>query len=97
MEVRTRRFGDAEVDDLRNRAFGGLEDNDVRGLEVAMNDAVLMNVLQSITEFCEERQTICNRKCVAIRVGSELFALDEFENDIWLTLFALRNFKYLFS
>ena len=46
-----RRLGDAEVDHLRHRHAVVQRDEDVRGLDVAVNDALLMRVLDGLADL----------------------------------------------
>ncbi len=55
---RCERLGDAEVDDLGHRTAIHLSDEDVGGLEVAMNDAFLMGVLHGTAHFSKEADAL---------------------------------------
>ena len=52
-----RRFGDAEVNHLRHRPAVLNHDEDVRRLEVAMNDALLMRMLHAVADLHEQLQS----------------------------------------
>jgi hypothetical protein len=47
-------FGDAEVDDLGDCFLAGFGDEDVAGLDVAVDDALLMRVLEGVADLSKE-------------------------------------------
>ena len=49
-----RRFGDAEINHLRHGHAVVQRDQDVRGLDVAMDDALLMRVLNGVANVDEQ-------------------------------------------
>ena len=49
-----RRLGDAEIDHLRHRHAVVQRDEDVRGLDVAVDDALLMRVLDGLADLDEQ-------------------------------------------
>ena len=59
------RLGDAEVNHLGHRLAVVQRDQDVRGLEVAMDDALLMRVLHGLADLDEQVQPLAR-----VRAGS---------------------------
>ena len=54
----SRGFGDAEIDHLRHRHAVVERDQDVGGLDVAMNDALLMRVLNGVADLDEQLEPL---------------------------------------
>ena len=54
----SRGFGDAEVDDLGHRHAVVQGDQDVGGLDVAVDDALLMRVLDGLADLDEQPQAL---------------------------------------
>ena len=72
--------GDAEV-----RHFHGaiIEQNDVRGLDVAMHDAVVVRVLQGVEQLAHDPLDLAHRKAlVRLEIVLEGAALDELHGDV---------------
>ena len=60
-------LGDAEVDDLGHRPAVVQRDQDVRRLEVAVDDALLMGVLHGLADVDEQLQPLARRQLVLDR------------------------------
>ena len=71
-------LGEAEVEDL-DRAVGA--DLDVRGLEITMNDALLMRGFQRFRDLSRDGQDLGDGNGSARDVSGEVFALDEFHDE----------------
>ena len=61
------RLGDAEVDDLRHRRAVVQRHQDVRRLEVAVDDALLVGVLHGLADLDEQLQPLAERQVGAGR------------------------------
>jgi len=73
---------DAEVDYLWNGHAIVQRDEDVRGLEVAMNDAFLMRVLHGVANLDHEFETFAQRKLVLIAVIGDANATHQFHHEV---------------
>ena len=71
---RIHRFGQPEVEHL-HRAVGA--DLDVRGLEIAMDDALLVRGFQRLGDLLRDRQRVGERDRAARDVRGQILALDE--------------------
>jgi len=76
------RLGDAEVDDLRDRPAIDLDDEDVRRLQVAMHDALLMRVLNAVADAEEELEALLDRIRAAVAVLDHLFAVEQLHHEV---------------
>ena len=61
-------LGHAEVDDARHGLAVDLGDQDVRGLEVAVDDSLLVGVLDAFADLDEEFHTFANGEPVPVAV-----------------------------
>ena len=61
-------FGDAEVDDLGDRAAIDLGDEDVGGLEVAVDDAFLVGVLDAAADLPKEADAVLEGQLVGCAI-----------------------------
>ena len=63
------RLGQAEVDDFRYRLIVDHGDKDVRGLDVAVNNAFLVGVLDRLANREKEPQPLFQAELVRVAVG----------------------------
>src|SRR5262249_26094215 len=70
-------FSYAEIDDLGNGAIVKLGHEDIAGLEVAVDDAVLMRVLNGLANGDKEFQALARSKATLVGVLRNRDALDE--------------------
>jgi len=77
-----RGLGDAKVNHLGKGAAVLLGDKDVRWFEVAVNDALLVCVLNRLAHLNEELEAFAERKRVGIAVVGDFHPGDEFHNEI---------------
>jgi len=75
-------LGDAEVDHLGHGHAVGGSDQDVRGLEVAVDDAFLVRVLDGVTDLDEEVQPLARGAPVLIAVVGDLEAPHQFHDEV---------------
>ncbi len=75
-------FGHAEVDDLGNRFLIVFGDEDVRRLDVAVNDPFLMRVLDRLADGDEQLQSLARREVVVVAVPRDRHALDQLHDEI---------------
>src|SRR5580704_14815648 len=75
------RLGNAEVDDLGNGRSFVHGDQHVRRLEIAMDDTLLMRVLDGLTNFDEQLQSIPSRQVGTIAVFSDRNTLDQLHDE----------------
>ena len=76
------RLCQAEVDDFRCRLIVDHGDKDVRGLDVAVNDAFLMGVLDRLANREKEPQPLFQAELVRVAVGGDRLALDQFHDKV---------------
>jgi hypothetical protein len=74
--------GDAEVDDLRQRAAVDLGDQHVAGLEVAVDDAALVGVLHAVEQLQEQVEALRQRQRAAPAVAGQRLAVDVFHDQV---------------
>src|SRR6516162_875525 len=70
------RLGHAEVDDLGHRLAVVQANQDVGGLEVAVDDALLVRVLHRLADRHEEPQPLPGREVVLVAVAGDRHPLD---------------------
>ena len=76
------RLGHAEVDDLGN-GLGVLDrDEHVGGLDVSVDDRLLMRVLHAFADLLEQFQPLAGRQAVPVAVGRERLTLDVFHREV---------------
>ena len=80
----------SKIDDLRQRVAIPLGDEHVRWLQVAMDDALLVRVLDGRAYLHEQRQPIARRKALAIAVVGDGGTVDELHDKVRPT-FARRS------
>ena len=78
--LRLGRFGHTEVNDLRHRHAVVQRDEDVRGLQIAVDDALLMGMLHRLTDRDEEREPLRRREIRLIAVIRDLDAPHQFHD-----------------
>ena len=78
-------LGDAEVDDARTWLAIDFNDEDVGGLEIAMNDGFLVGVLDGFTDLNEEAQTIGKRQLSLVAILGDGKALNVFHDEVGLS------------
>ena len=75
------RLGDAEVDDLGHRAAILIADQDVGGLEIAVQDPLLMRVLHGPDDLQEEPQPGRDRHRLSVRERRDRQARDQLHHE----------------
>ena len=75
-------FGDTEVDDFGHRHAVVDGDQDVRGLEVAMDDALLMRVLDGLTNLHEQVESLPCGKILLVAVVGDPKSPNEFHYEV---------------
>ena len=75
-------LGDAEVDDLRDRLIGLSCHQNVRGLEVAVNDALLVCVLHASADVEEELDAVLSREALVVAVLGQRLAPDQLHDEV---------------
>jgi hypothetical protein len=91
-----RRLGDAEVDDLGHSHAVIDGDEDVRGLEVAVDDALLMRVLHGLADLDEQLQAFPGGQFGLVAILGDLDAADQFHDEVGapaLRRAAVENFR----
>jgi len=74
-------FGQAEVDHFWHRLAVVEADENVRGLQVAVNDAFLMGVLHGLADLREERQPLGDGEAGVVAILRERHAADVFHHE----------------
>ena len=82
-EFRTGCLGQTEIDDSRYRHPLLQFDQNVRGLDVAVNDALLMGVLDGLADGNEERETFGHGEPVGIAVAGDRQPIHEPHHEVW--------------
>jgi hypothetical protein len=81
-QVLGRRLGHAEVDDLGNGAVVLDRHQDVRGLQVTVDDPLLVRVLDPLADLHEQPETLSCAEQVPVAVGGDGFALDVLHGEV---------------
>ena len=81
-EPRTRRLGDAEVDHLRDRLGVVQRDEHVRWLDVTVDDALLVRVLDGVADLHEQVQPLPHRELGLVTVLGDGDALDKLHHEV---------------
>ena len=76
------RLGHAEVDHLGHRPVVVQRDQHVGRLDVAMDDALLMGVLDRLADGDEQFQPLPRRQVVLVAVLGDRHALDQFHDEV---------------
>ena len=80
-EIGVEGFGEAEVDDLGDgEAFDGF-DEDVGGLDIAVDDALLVGVVDGLADGDEEFDALAGGEVVAFGVGGDGESVDELHDE----------------
>src|SRR5215467_1037298 len=79
-------FGEPEIDYARDRLAIDFNDKDVRGLEVAMDDGLLVSVLNALTGLDKKLKALLDSEPFLIAVGSDGLAGDVLHDEVRLTL-----------
>ena len=69
-------FGDTEVDDLRHRTIILQRHQDIRWLQIAMDDSLLVGVLNALADLDEQIDPIRNRQLVPRYIIRDRLAAD---------------------
>ena len=77
-----RRLGDAEVDDLGNRHTVVERDQDVRRLQVAVDDPLLVGVLHGPADEHEQLQPLPDRELLSVAVLGDGQATDQLHDEV---------------
>ena len=77
-----RGFGNAEVNDLRNRFAVVQGDENVRRLEVAMDDPLLMRVLNGVADMDKKFQSLGRVEVVLVAVVGDPNAANQFHHKV---------------
>jgi hypothetical protein len=80
-------FRDSEVDDLRHRLAVRVFDQDVAGLEVAVDDALLVRVLDRLADLHEQRQARAPVERVLVAEARERSAVHVLHHEVRPALF----------
>ena len=73
---------DAEIDDLGRDAVAFIRDQDVRGLQIAVDDALLMSVMHRLADGDEKLQPVAEVELVLIAVAGDGAALDQLHDEV---------------
>ncbi len=82
-EFGVEQLGDSEIEQLRN-AIGG--DQDVARFEIAVNDELLMRVLDGVGHLPEQLQALANGQLAGVSEGDQGFAVDALHNNVRRTV-----------
>jgi hypothetical protein len=75
-------FGDAEINHLRHRHAVVQRDEDVRRLDVAMDDALLVRVLDGVADLDEQIQPLLWSRLVLVAVIRDAHAAHQFHHEV---------------
>ena len=76
------RLGHAEVDHLGNRLAVVERDHDVGRLDVAVDDALLVGVLDRLADRHEQFQPLARRQVVVVAVFGDRHAVDQLHDEV---------------
>ena len=76
------RFGDAKVDHLRHRHAVVQGDQDIRGLDVAVDDPLLMGVLDRVANLDEQLEPLTRIELVLVAVVGDRNAPHQFHHEV---------------
>ena len=88
------RLGNAEIDDLGNGRSFVHGHQHVRRLEIAMDDPLLMCVLNRLANFDEQLQAIPRRQVATIAVFGDRNALDQLHDEERPSVFCRAGVEY---
>ena len=77
-----RGFGDAKINDLRHRQAIMQRNQDVRGFDVAVNDALLMGVLDRMADLDEQRESLSSIELILIAVVGDSNTAHQFHHEV---------------
>jgi len=75
-------LGNAKINHLRHRHAVVHRDENVRGLDIAVNDSLLMRVLDGVADLGEEIQPLACGKIVLIAVIGDADAMHQFHDEV---------------
>src|SRR5439155_10117896 len=81
-----RRFRDAEIDDLRDRMIVANGHENVRRLQIAMDDALLVRVLHAVAHVEKQIDTLARVQAMAIAIRRNRLAADILHRKEWTAL-----------
>jgi len=76
------RFSDSKVDHLRHRHAVVQGDENVRWFEVAMNDALLMRMLDGVANLCEQFQPLLCGEIILVAVLRDFDPAHQFHDEV---------------
>src|SRR4030095_14261535 len=82
LQPRCRSLCHTEVDDLRHRTAIAFRYQQVRWLQVAMNDSLVMGVLHAVADLKEKRQTRAQIEPLRVAVRGEWQARHVFHREV---------------
>ena len=77
------RFGDAKINHLGDGHSVTQRDQDIGGLDIAVNEAFLVRVLNGVADLDEEIQPLACGKLLLIAIVGDLYAPHQFHHEIW--------------
>ena len=77
-----RGFGDAEVNDLRNRHAVVQGDQNVRRLQVAVDDSLLMCMLYGVADLDEQLQSLVGVEVILVAIIRDANAANQFHHEV---------------
>ena len=76
------RFGDPEIDHLWHRHSVVQRDEDVGRLDVAVDDALLVRVLDGVADLAEQFEALAGRKIFPVTIVGDFDAADQFHDKV---------------
>ena len=76
------RLGHTEVDDLGHRAAADGGDQDVGGLDVTVDDRLLVRVADAVADLQEQPQSLVNPQTLPVAIAGDPFAVDVLHGEI---------------
>ena len=90
-----RRLGDAEINHLGHRHAVVQRDEDVRRLDVAMDDALLMRVLDGLANLDEQVEPFLGGEIVLVAVIGDADAAHQFHHEVRPARFGRARIQHL--
>ena len=75
-------LGHAKVDHLGHRPTVVLGDQHIRRLDIAVDDALLMSVLDGMADRQEQFQSFAGIQAIFVAVAGDRLALDQFHDEV---------------